>query len=96
MAAPRLDPLVHEPVRLLVLTALASGGPTSFSELKQLVGASDGNLGIHARRLEDAGYVRAKKAFVGRVPRTELRLTAKGRAALARYATAMRALLAGA
>lgn len=95
-AAPRPDPLVHEPVRLLVLTTLAASGTVTFPELRRLVGASDGNLGIHARKLEDAGYVRAKKSFVGRVPRTELRLTSKGRAALARYAAVMRALLAGA
>jgi len=93
MAAPAIDPLVHEPVRLLVLTTLAARGAVPFPELKRLVGASDGNLGIHARRLEDAGYVRAKKSFVGRMPRTELSLTARGRAALRRYAASMRALL---
>jgi len=95
MTPLRLDPLVHEPVRLMVMTMLAHHGALAFAELKRLVGASDGNLGIHARRLEDAGYVRAKKSFVGRLPRTELSITPKGRSALARYAAAMRTLLGG-
>src|SRR5258706_3533979 len=94
MPPPRLDPVVHEPVRLLVLTALAAHGALLFPDLKRLVGTSDGNLGIHVRRLEEAGLVHARKSFLGRVPSTRLRLTAKGRAALRRYATAMRRLLA--
>jgi DNA-binding MarR family transcriptional regulator len=93
MPPPRLDPVVHEPVRLLVLTTLAAHGALPFPEVRRLVGTSDGNLGIHVRRLEEAGLVQARKSFHGRVPSTRLRLTAKGRAALRRYATAMRRLL---
>jgi DNA-binding MarR family transcriptional regulator len=93
VAPPRLDPVVHEPVRLLALAALAERGSLPFGELRRAVGATAGNLGIHARRLEEAGYVAVRKSFVGRVPRTELRLTAKGRAALRRYAAAMRRVL---
>jgi DNA-binding transcriptional ArsR family regulator len=91
-----LDPLIHEPLRLEIVSALASAkGSLTFAALKERLGATDGNLGVHARKLEEAGYVASKKGFEGRVPRTEYRLTPKGRAALRRYARAMSSLLGG-
>jgi DNA-binding HxlR family transcriptional regulator len=91
--APLLDRLLHEPVRLAMVSALAAGGTLTFNDLKARVGATDGNLGVHARRLEAAGYVGCSKTFAGRVPRTEYRLTAKGRRAFDRYRIRMREIL---
>ena len=91
--APELDQLVHERVRLGIVSALAVNESLSFAELKALLQASDGNLSVHARKLEDAGYVSCTKGFEGRVPRTDYRLTAEGRRALERYLDHMEALI---
>ena len=82
---PDLDRILHERVRLAIVTALAARGPRTFRELKDLLGATDGNLSVHARRLESAGYVGCRKTFVGRVPNTEYRITPAGKRALGRY-----------
>ena len=91
---PVLDRLIHEPVRLAIVSALAADGALTFNDLKARLAATDGNLGVHARRLEAAGYVACSKSFAGRVPRTEYRLTAKGRRAFDSYRGRIRALLA--
>ena len=90
---PDLDRLIHERVRLAIVSALAATDVLGFNELKALVGTTDGNLSVHARRLEEAGYVEATKRFEGRVPKTEFRLTAAGRRALERYIDHMEALI---
>ena len=90
-----LDQLIHERVRLWIVSALAVNQTLSFNELKTLLGTSDGNLSVHARRLEEAGYVDCLKTFAGRLPRTEFRLTGKGREALERYLVHMEGLLKG-
>jgi len=89
----RLDQLVHERVRLAILSALAVNDRLSFTELKALTGATDGNLSVHSRKLEDAGYVSCHKGFEGRVPRTDFVLTAAGRQALERYLDHMERLI---
>ena len=91
---PELDRLIHERVRLGIVSALAAGDTLTFLELKRLLGTSDGNLSVHARRLEEAGYVGCTKSFEGRMPRTEYRLTAEGRRALERYLAHLEALIA--
>jgi DNA-binding HxlR family transcriptional regulator len=91
--APPLDRLIHEPVRLAIVCALASSGQLAFNDLKARLGATDGNLGVHARRLETARYVACSKTFAGRVPRTEYRLTAKGRRAFETYRVRLREIL---
>jgi DNA-binding MarR family transcriptional regulator len=83
--AIELDPMIHERVRLAILSALGSHGRLSFNELKQLCGATDGNLSTHAARLEEAGYIRAAKGLLGRRPRTSYEITSKGRNALSAY-----------
>jgi DNA-binding MarR family transcriptional regulator len=88
-----LDRLIHERVRLGIVSALAVTDTLSFNELKHLLGTTDGNLSVHARRLEEAGYVDCSKSFDGRTPRTEYRLTTPGRAALRRYLDHMTALI---
>ena len=88
-----LDRLIHERTRLGVLSALAVNRSLSFKELKQFLRASDGNLSVHARKLEEAGYVSCSKSFSGRLPKTEYRLTASGRRALERYLDHMEALI---
>ena len=90
---PELDRLVHERVRLGMLSALAVNDTLAFTELKELLKTTDGNLSVHARKLEDAGYVDCLKSFDGRFPRTEFRLTAAGRRALERYLDHMEALI---
>jgi len=90
--AARLDPVLHGRVRLGIATALAAG-PMTFGELKDRLGATDGNLSVHARRLEAAGYVTCEKGFDGRVPRSTFRLTAQGRRELRRYLGQMEALI---
>ena len=90
---PELDRLIHERMRLAIVSALAATDSLGFNELKKLVGATDGNLSVHARKLEDAGYVVCEKRFEGRVPKTEFRLTAEGREALERYVDHMEALI---
>jgi DNA-binding HxlR family transcriptional regulator len=82
---PELDRLIHERMRLGIVSALATNDSLSFNDLKRVLKTTDGNLSVHARKLEEAEYISCVKFFEGRVPRTEYRLTAKGRAALAEY-----------
>lgn len=91
---PDLDPLIHERLRLGIVSALAVTDSLSFPELRGLLGTTDGNLSVHARRLEEAGYVRCTKSFDGRVPRTDFDLTERGRLALEGYLAAMEGLIA--
>jgi DNA-binding transcriptional ArsR family regulator len=91
--AAELDRLIHERVRLGIVSALAVNDRLTFNELKALLRTTDGNLSVHARKLEDAEYVTCIKSFEGRVPRTEYRLTAQGRRALERYLDHMEALI---
>lgn len=91
--ALELDRLIHERVRLAIVSALAVHDALSFNDLKQLLETTDGNLSVHARKLEDAGYVVCTKSFEGRLPRTEYRLSAEGRRALQRYLGHMEALI---
>ena len=91
--ALELDRLIHERMRLAIVSALAVREALSFNELKQLLGTTDGNLSVHARKLEDAGYVHCEKSFEGRTPRTDYKLTAAGRRALERYLSHMEALI---
>jgi DNA-binding transcriptional ArsR family regulator len=94
LASPlELDRLIHERLRLAIVSALAVNESLSFNELKEMLGATDGNLSVHARKLEEAGYVACRKMFDGRLPRTEFKLTAAGRAALARYLDHMEGLI---
>ena len=88
-----LDRLIHERVRLGIVSALAVNGSLTFTDLKELLGATDGNLSAHARRLEDAGYVRCQKSFEGRMPRTEYELTKLGRRELQLYLNHMEAII---
>ena len=88
-----LDRLIHERMRLAMVSALAVNESLTFNELKRLLETTDGNLSVHARRLEEAGYVQCIKSFEGRVPRTEYRLTAEGRRALEHYLDHMEALI---
>jgi len=88
-----LDRLIHERVRLAIVSALAVRDRLTFNELKALLKTSDGNLSVHARKLEDAEYITCDKSFEGRVPKTEYRLTALGRRALERYLDHMEALI---
>jgi len=90
---PSLDRVIHERVRLAIVSALAASPSLTFNELKDLLGVSDGNLSVHARRLEEAGYVACEKGFSGRVPRTVYRLTPAGRRAFARYVDHLEALI---
>jgi DNA-binding MarR family transcriptional regulator len=90
---PQLDQLIHGKLRLGIVSALAATPSLTFSELKSLLDTTDGNLSIHARKLEEAGYVECEKSFAGRVPKSEYRLTADGRAALERYLGHMEALV---
>ncbi len=91
--AQDFDRLVYERVRLGIMSALAVNRSLSFSDLKDLLQTSDGNLSVHARKLEDAGYLACKKSFEGRFPHTDYRLTPKGRRALERYLDHMEALI---
>lgn len=91
--ASSLDRVIHERTRLGVLSALAVNAALTFNELKALLHVTDGNLSVHARKLEDAGYVSCTKSFSGRVPRTEFRLTPAGRKALEKYLDHMEALI---
>jgi len=92
-SARSLDRVIHERTRLGIISALAVNASLSFNELKKLVGASDGNLSVHARKLEDAGYIACTKSFAGRLPKTEYRLTPAGRRELERYLNHMEALI---
>lgn len=90
---PDLDRLIHERMRLGIVSALAVNDQLSFNDLKKLMKTTDGNLSVHARKLEDAEYITCTKSFEGRVPRTEYRLTTAGRRALERYLDHMEALI---
>ena len=92
-AATNLDRLIHERTRLGIVSALAVNSTLAFNELKHLLGSTDGNLSVHARKLEDVGYVACTKSFSGRLPKTEYRLTAAGRRALEKYLDHMEALI---
>ena len=92
-SAPGLDQLIHERMRLGIVSALAVNESLSFNDLKKLLGTTDGNLSVHARKLEDAEYITCSKYFDGRVPKTEYRLTDVGRGALERYLDHMEALI---
>ncbi len=91
--AVRIDRLVHERLRLGILSALAVNDGLTFNDLKRLLEATDGNLSVHARKLEEAGYVSCSKGFDGRVPRTEYKLLAAGRTALEKYLNHMESLI---
>jgi DNA-binding MarR family transcriptional regulator len=92
-AVPELDRLIHERIRLGIVSALAVNESLAFNDLKQLLKTTDGNLSVHARKLEDADYITCTKSFEGRLPRTEFRLTTSGRRALERYLDHMEALI---
>lgn len=92
-AVPELDPLVHERMRLGILSALAVNRSLSFNELKRLLNTTDGNLSVHARKLEEAHYVECSKFFEGRMPKTEYKLTTSGRKALEQYLDRMEAFI---
>jgi len=89
----KLDRLIHERLRLAIVSTLAVTPSVSFNDLKSLLGATDGNLSVHARKLEEGGYIQCTKSFEGRIPHTEYALTAKGRAALERYLDHMEGLI---
>jgi DNA-binding HxlR family transcriptional regulator len=88
---PELDRLIHERIRLGIVSALATNDSLSFNDLKRVLKTTDGNLSVHARKLEEADYISCVKFFEGRVPRTEYRLTAAGRRALSEYLDQMEA-----
>jgi DNA-binding MarR family transcriptional regulator len=88
-----LDRVIHERLRLGILSALAVNSALTFNDLKRLLSTTDGNLSVHARKLEDAGYVECEKSFENRVPKTEYRLTAAGKRALEKYLDEMEALI---
>jgi DNA-binding MarR family transcriptional regulator len=88
-----LDRVIHERIRLGVVSALAVNPALTFSELKEFLAVTDGNLSVHTRKLEDAGYVECQKTFEGRIPRTEYRLTVAGRGALEKYLSHMESLI---
>ncbi len=89
----QLDRLIHDRTRLGIVSALAVNNSLSFGELKKLLQVTDGNLSVHARKLEEAGYVRCMKTFVRRVPKTKYRLNASGRRAFERYLNHMESLI---
>lgn len=89
-----LDRLIHERLRLGIISALAVNDSLGFTELRDLLKTTDGNLSVHARKLEEAGYLSCRKSFVGRTPYTEYKITAPGRRALQRYLDHMEALIA--
>ena len=88
-----LDRLIHEKLRLGILSALAVNNTLTFNDLKKLLATSDGNLSVHARKLEEADYIACEKSFEGRMPKTEYKLTSSGRKALERYLDEMEQLI---
>ena len=88
-----LDRLIHEKVRLGIISALAASGPLTFVELRSLLATTDGNVSVHARKLEDAGYVTCTKGYEGRVPRSHYALTAEGRTAFEKYLDHLEAIV---
>lgn len=91
--APGLDRLIHERMRLGIVSALAANESLTFNDLKSLMNTTDGNLSVHARKLEDAGYILCTKSFEGRLPKTEYKLTVAGRRALENYLSHMETLI---
>lgn len=91
--ATNFDRLIHERTRLAIISALAVNDTLSFNALKELLSVTDGNLSVHARKLEDAGYISCAKSFANRLPKTEYRLTPNGRRALEKYLDHMEALI---
>ena len=91
--AQQLDRLIHERMRLGIISALAANEVLTFTQLKNLLATTDGNVSVHSRKLEDAGYISCTKSFEGRVLQTKYRLTASGRAALEKYLNHLEALL---
>jgi DNA-binding transcriptional ArsR family regulator len=91
--APAVDRLIHQRTRLAIVSMLAVNDSLTFNELKRLLETTDGNLSVHARKLEEAGYIDCEKSFEGRIPRTEYRITAKGREVLERYLEHMERLI---
>jgi DNA-binding MarR family transcriptional regulator len=91
--ATQLEPLIHERVRLAIVSALAVNASLTFTDLRAMLATTDGNLSVHARKLEDAGYIQCTKSFEGRVPKTAYTLTSAGREALGRYLDRMEALI---
>jgi DNA-binding HxlR family transcriptional regulator len=94
--APQLDQVIHERLRLGMVSALAVNDTLSFGDLKRVLNTTDGNLSVHARKLEDAGYVSCNKFFQGRTPRTEYSLTPMGKKALEKYLEQMESIIRGA
>ena len=92
-SAREIDRMIHERLRLGIISALAANQSLTFKELKRTVRTTDGNLSVHARKLEDAGYINCSKTFDGRTPKTEYRLSVAGRRALERYLDHMEALI---
>lgn len=92
-ALAALDRLIYEPIRLRIVSALAVNPSLTFNELKKLLDTTDGNLSVHARKLEDAAYIVCSKSFEGRMPKTQYRLTETGRRALEKYLNHMEALI---
>lgn len=90
---PDLDRLIHERMRLGIVSALAANDSLTFNELKKLLSTTDGNLSVHARKLEEATYISCTKSFEGRMPKTEYRLTDAGKRAFERYLNHMEALI---
>ncbi len=88
-----LDKIIHERMRLGIISALAANESLSFNDLKRLLNTTDGNVSVHARKLEEAGYLECLKSFSGRVPLTEYKITSEGRKALERYLNHMEALI---
>ena len=93
LTIPELDPVIHERLRLGIVSALAVNGSLTFTELKKILGATDGNLSVHARKLEDAGYLSCRKSFEGRMPKTEYELTGEGRDAFEVYLDRMEQII---
>ena len=93
MSAAELDRLIHERLRLGIVSALAGNASLTFNELKEILKTTDGNLSVHARKLEDAGYITCEKSFDGRTPKTEFRLSDAGRHALSRYLDHMESII---
>ena len=91
--APSLDRLIHERMRLGIVSALGANESLTFNDLKSLMNTTDGNLSVHARKLEDGGYIACTKSFEGRLPKTEYKLTAAGRRALENYLSHMETLI---
>ncbi|HVG39427.1 MAG TPA: transcriptional regulator [Pyrinomonadaceae bacterium] len=92
-SAAELDRLIHERLRLGIVSALAGNASLTFNELKEILKTTDGNLSVHARKLEDAGYITCEKSFDGRTPKTEFRLADAGRGALERYLDHMESII---